>query len=67
MYICFMDVVLTQEQIERARLWYDEHFGHVMRLLESSVSNHPPCDEDKNHPNLWKPGTWTWYLSTYGL
>ena len=55
---------LTKEQDDRAMKWLNDHNIHVMKLI-SHCDGIPfqPCPEDINHPNLWKPGSWMWYVN----
>lgn len=50
------------EWIKLANNWYAEHTEHVDKLVESTQVSFPPNEEDLNHPELWKPGSWRWFL-----
>jgi uncharacterized protein YneF (UPF0154 family) len=54
---------LSDEQIRKARSWYDDHRGHVNKLIMSADWSYPPTQaEDKNNPNQWKAEYWKWFV-----
>ena len=50
------------EWIKIANGWYAEHTDHIDNLVKNETNSFPPCEEDINHPELWKPGSWRWFL-----
>ena len=57
---------LSNEQLERADMWYCLHKNHVNKLYHLADNSFPPTlTEDKNNPALWKAGHWKWYLDNY--
>jgi len=62
----FVVDVLSKEQIEKARDYYNNHKGHVDKIMqESNVACDVSESEDKNDPRLWKPGHWLWFFGMY--
>lgn len=60
--------VLTNEQIEKSLDWYKIHEQHVKTLcLNERNEFAPSLYEDKNNPNLWKPGHWKWFLKYFNI
>lgn len=58
--------ILSDEQLERADMWYCLHKNHVNKLYHLAENSFPPTlNEDKNNPALWKAGHWKWYLDNY--
>lgn len=55
---------LTEDQIKKGIDYYSSHKDHVKKLLKwSEGRSYPPTlSEDKNNPNLWKPGHWAWFM-----
>lgn len=57
---------LSNDQLERADIWYCLHKNHVNKLYRLADNSFPPTlTEDKNNPALWKAGHWKWYLNNY--
>ena len=53
--------------IENAYEWYLNHSEHVEKIRkETSISFHP-SQEDKMHPELWKPESWNWFFENYKM
>ncbi len=58
--------ILSDEQLERADMWYCLHKNHVNKLYHlAEKSFAPTLNEDKNNPSLWRAGHWKWYLDNY--
>jgi hypothetical protein len=58
--------ILSDEQLERADMWYCLHKNYVNKLYHLAENSFPPTlNEDKNNPALWKAGHWKWYLDNY--
>lgn len=65
-FIADVSGILSDEQIERADMWYCLHKNHVNKLYHLADNSFPPTlIEDKNNPALWKAGHWKWYLDNY--
>lgn len=59
------DEFKSDEQTEiltKARAWYLEHREHVDRLVKHETSLFAPSGSDCWHPELWKEGSWKWFL-----
>jgi len=53
--------------IEEAYEWYLLHKELVDKLIENEKGYHHPSNEDRNHPELWKPATWRWFFNNYNM
>jgi len=67
-----MEIEMTDfDFINTAFEWYQQHTDHVDRLMKTEVNSlvpyFPPSREDKNHPELWKPGHWRWFFENYNM
>lgn len=52
--------------IEKAREWYENHTDHVNSLIIPYKGViYEPSDEDREHPELWKPAHWKWFFLHY--
>lgn len=60
-------MLLTEDQITRAKLWYQNHSNHVRNIItdELIVHPYPPSEEDVDQPNIWKPSHWIWFLQNF--
>lgn len=57
---------MTHEHVVKANDWLIKHKEHVESLVKSEKSfGYPPSEEDKGHPELWKPAHWKWYFINY--
>lgn len=54
--------MLRTDWYEKAKKWYLEHRDHVDKLMKEAGRAFPPSDEDLRHPELWKGGSWSWFL-----
>lgn len=54
---------LTQEQIDRAQDFYDNHKEHVTRLMLETNVAFDVSGSDKLDPRLWKAGHWLWFIN----
>ena len=52
--------------MQKAQEYYDRHKAHIEYLSESADTSFKPCDEDIDHPDLWKPGSWMWFFENEG-
>jgi len=59
--------LLTEDQITKAKLWYQNHSYHVRNIItdELIVHAYPPSEEDVDQPNIWKPSHWVWFLQNF--
>lgn len=50
---------------DNARQWYIEHKQHVDKLIKNDREGieYRPSLEDLEKPNLWKAGSWKWFLN----
>ena len=55
---------LTDIQEAKGLDWLKEHKDHVYRIVKETNACFPPCREDINQPNLWKPGSWRWFVNS---
>ena len=59
--------VLTKNQILTAVKWYQKHKEHVLQVSAAYIDGFPPTVLfEKNHPELWKPQHWSWFIRHYG-
>lgn len=57
-------MVLTADQIIRARRWMASHRIHVLGLTATTAEAFAPTlAADRNDPALWKAGHWRWFLA----
>jgi len=56
----FAAVAPIHSAILKAIEWRSNHAAHVQMLEDEASCCLVPCDEDLNHPELWKPGSWLW-------
>lgn len=59
------------EFVDNAWEWYQKHTEHVERLKKLDINRlvpyFAPSNEDRNHPELWKPGHWRWFFENYHM
>lgn len=55
------------DYIEKAYEWYLNHKEHVDNIMSLYDNYFPPSNEDRNHPELWKAGTWRWFFNNYKM
>jgi hypothetical protein len=55
-----------EKYMQDAQEFYNLHTDHIEALLEHADRAFKACDEDINHPSLWKPGSWMWFFENGG-
>jgi len=56
---------MKHEPIVKANEWRIKHKEHVEKLLRENepwTIGYEPSKEDENHPELWKPAHWMWFM-----
>ena len=57
-----------QEQrviVANAAKFYHRHKRHVNELMSDRVPSIAPSGSDLNHPELWKPIHWNWFMDHF--
>ena len=48
--------------LHKAEDYMFKHKEHIEELRAEADRAFKPSNEDLDHPELWKPGSWKWYL-----
>lgn len=61
-----MNEELTQEQINKAQQYFEQHQEQLRSGAAVANAWYPPTDfEDKNNPMIWKTNHWKWFIKKY--